>query len=367
MTASTIGQPELSEEADPEVSELFANACPDGGPDPVPLELLAPEPSNLIDLAAGEFAGEIRRIWSGPRMGDYLTAPDARRQIWHCWLSSDRAGLNRTFRHDPAHVHRQLMTRKAKDLIENAYGSCPPGLLAALGKIGPVARPATFYRALVKVLGRDDLAAKHLRHCHFLPEKLVLGLAAVPTRLQSRSLFEAIRSERISCTDLTLFAWAAGRVAELGLATLEEIFLSDSPTEALKAVLGRLPFPPPPWSGCGSLTPVASVLELKAAGQDLENCLRRPDNLMEAAFSVLRREAFFYLWSGVSKGLLRFNDYSPLGWAVTEGRGVHNQPLPAATWQDIRAAVRSWPDLAPVETTSDGAVLGTGFLHDQLF
>jgi len=354
-------------ENDPEWLALAPNAYRE--PDEVLIEDPPEEIANsVLTLIAGEFAEDVGRIWAGARISDYLTAPDVRRHVWHCWLTSNLAGLERRFRSDPTAASRRLMATKGRNLIEAAYGTCPAGLLQALGKCGPRARSIDFYRALIQALARDDLGAKFIRHSESLSEALVLNVAALPTRLQSKPLFAALRSWTLAPEDFAHFAWAADRIDSMGVAGgIEAIFCADNPLKALHEAFRSLALPTPPWPGDGRLRPVTSQAGLMRAGEALDNCMAYPDSAAQAVSDVLRGRCFFYEWVGDEPGFLRFGNISPLGWVLEDGRGVRNSLLSSGTWLEVQHAFGSWADLAPVRLSSGGRVLGARFFQHQRF
>jgi hypothetical protein len=326
------------------------------GLDPDRTEALEPGNNGLIGLVAGDFAGEVERVWSGPRIGEYLSASDTRRQIWHAWLASDRAELGRKFRSDAQGIYRRLTTAKARELIEASYGACPRGMIRALGKCGPTARSADFYRALFSALARDDLGAKFLRHATSLSDALVLNVAALPTRLQSKPFFEAVRGYAIPERDMAYFAWRVARLEALGLAgAADAIYLAAKPKDALRAAIKSLPFPPPPWAGGGKIRAIASQEDLERVGGFLGNCMKSAMRAAAEASEVRKGGAVFYEWTGEEPGLLRFSHVPPFGWKLDEARSVRNQPLSCSTWAAIERTLATWTSLAPICSANDGA------------
>src|SRR4051794_12513448 len=55
----------------------------------VEVNAVPPVKNGIIAWVAGPFATQVSQIWSGDRIKEYLTATDARRHVWHAWLSSD--------------------------------------------------------------------------------------------------------------------------------------------------------------------------------------------------------------------------------------------------------------------------------------
>jgi hypothetical protein len=325
------------------------------GLDPDRTEALEPGNNGLVGLVAGDFAGEVERVWSGPRIGEYLSTSDTRRQIWHAWLASDRAELGRKFRSDAQGIYRRLTTAKARELIEASYGACPRGMIRALGKCGPTARGTDFYRALFSALARDDLGAKFLRHATSLSDALVLNVAALPTPLQSKPFFEAVRGYAIPEKDMAYFAWRVARLEALGLAgAADAIYLAAKPTDALSVAIKSLPFPPPPWAGGGKIRAIGSHEELERVGGFLGNCMKSAMRAAAVASEVRKGGAAFYEWTGDEPGLLRFSRVPPFGWKLDEARGVRNQPLSCSTWAAIERTLATWTSLAPICSANDG-------------
>jgi hypothetical protein len=157
-----------------------------------------PEPKNtVIGLIAGPFTKEVKQIWSGPRLGEYLTATDARRHVWHLWLSSEQISFGR---HNPISTelaYAQLTFGRSKDLIAQATGCQPAGLMRAFGRLGPRARPANVYRALAATLAADGPGATFIRHAKALPNDLILGVATLPPALEAKSVLRLLRKGRL--------------------------------------------------------------------------------------------------------------------------------------------------------------------------
>jgi len=326
-----------------------------------------PEPPSLLALVAGVFAADVARVFAGARLAHYFTAPEGRRHVWHCWFASDLAGLERRFRADPGATFRRLTAVKARDLVVAAYGACPAGLLAALAKCGPKARSPEFYRALFATLGRGDLGAKLLRHTAKLTDALVFNVAALPPRLQSKPLFDALRTGSVNDGDFANACWTMARLEALGVpGGVDPLARTGKLLNALTEALATLPFPPPPWAGTGQVRPLASLEAMKRAGTALKNCLGS-DDAVDLTVRVVRRRNYFYEWLGDEPGLLQFTEASPLGWYLEEGRGRDNTKLSTATWTAIERALASWPDLAPVWIDGDGDALGRAFFRHKLF
>src|SRR3954470_3350629 len=92
----------------------------------------APPASNsVVELVAGRYVKAVNRIW-GAKVGEYLSAPDGRRHLWHACFASGHS----SFRWQTAAAATRLYDRRThapgKELAAQAYGDCAPGLLRCL-------------------------------------------------------------------------------------------------------------------------------------------------------------------------------------------------------------------------------------------
>jgi hypothetical protein len=49
---------------------------------------VAPVKNSLVDHVASYFTDAVTQIWTEDLIGEYLAATDARRHVWHAWLSA---------------------------------------------------------------------------------------------------------------------------------------------------------------------------------------------------------------------------------------------------------------------------------------
>lgn len=264
----------------------------------------APQPDSAEALA-GPFIDEVRRIWEGPHLAAYLSAPEARRHVWHCWIASDRDTVERRFRGHPALALRRLTFRKARDLLAGAYGACPPGLVTALGRCGKEARSPAFYRALVRALKGGPESAKAVWHASTLPDALVFR--------------------------------AAGLSAPVAAS-----HSSHEPLSVADSHLNMAPFPAPPWAGTALLRPLTCRQDLRDMGRRLRNCMRSWERVRAAAEAIEAGREAYFAWDAPEPGLIRFVCGSR-GWCLAEWKGEDNRPLSTAAEAEIIAALAGWP------------------------
>ena len=371
------GGPEPEVISDPERSEAYL--LPDDDPS-AELDVGRPEahrggttdapaqPPGLLILIAAEFAADVAAIWTGDSMADYLMATECQRHVWHCWLASAFAGLMRRAKVDAARPRRHLATRRAKDLLRDVYGDCPPGLIAALGKCGAQARSRDFYPALVQALARRDLGAKHIRHSRKMTDLGVMSIAALPSELQFKPLFAKLCTGGFEEEYFAQACWTTKRLADLGPpGVVSRVLRSSEPMVAMSEAVARLPFPEPPWPGTDRLRPITSVEALRTAGARLGNCLR--DKSTEYAIKVAAGSSYYYEWSGDGDdaGIVTFESVRPLGWVVEDGHARGNDPIGPSAWSGIQAALTTWADLAPPWVSQRGVPQGAAFFKARLF
>ena len=118
----------------------------------------APQPirNSAVRVIAGSFAQSVILIWGEDRIGEYLGASDARRNLWHACLASEHSHFQAKSAVSCRRLYRQFKRARGKDLVAQAFGCRPIGLLSALGRLGAAARSPETYRALVRALENGD-------------------------------------------------------------------------------------------------------------------------------------------------------------------------------------------------------------------
>ena len=239
----------------------------------------APQPGSAEALA-GPFVDEVRRIWDGPHLAAYLSAPEARRHVWHCWMASDRDTVERRFRAHPALALRRLTSHKSRNLLAGAYGTCPPGLVKALGRCGEEARSPAFYRALVRALKSRPESAKAVWYAPVLTDALVFRAAGLSTPVAASHS-------------------------------------SHEPVPVADAHLNMAPLLAPPWRGTALLRPLTCRHDLRDVGRRLRNCMRSWGRVRAAAEAIEAGREAYFAWDAPAPGLVRFA-CGPQGWCLAE-------------------------------------------------
>ena len=148
---------------------------------------VAPPVSNsVVELVAGRYVKAVDRIW-GAKVGEYLSAPDARRHLWHACFAPGHPSFRWQTAAAATRLYDRLTYAPGKELASQAYGDCPPGLLRCLGRLGAQPRSGSTYRALVQVLQRGGPCAKALVHSTEIPDELVHAFATLPAKMASKA------------------------------------------------------------------------------------------------------------------------------------------------------------------------------------
>ncbi|MEO8926705.1 MAG: hypothetical protein ABI306_06025 [Caulobacteraceae bacterium] len=306
--------------------------------------------STVADFIAGEFSARVKAIWRGARLVEYLTAPDARRHLWHAWLSAHGATPvdENAAATDLAYV--LLSRQSAKALMEAAYGDCPPGLLNALGRLGAEARTRHAYRALVTVLARGGPAAKCVLHAKSPTDELIIGLAGLPRDQGCANVtIKLFLKSAFGAQKLGAFAWGLARIGRLyGEKAVDEIVHAADPWAAMWDALYIHDFPAPPWPAIRRLAPVPSHADFLDAAVRFNNCLTNGEIARRALRQIVNGHAYFYEWLGEEAALLKFQKAGALGWYLCEANGVRNAWLSESTRAEIARSIDGLDCVCPI-------------------
>jgi hypothetical protein len=282
--------------------------------------------SRILEIVAGPYAEAVSQVWTGSRIAEYLAAPDLRRHVWHACLASPYGNFS-TAREDLALLYERMQTMKSKDLLVQAYGVRPAGLLGTLKRLGPQPREPEIYQMLISVLEKEGRAAKFLMHLEHPTDAWIETLASLPDAIGT-SAFEALtRCCTIAPEDLALVSWTIARLEQTHAShDLSQILRANKPVEALMDILMRQPFPSPPWQGTLRLQPIASSMRFFELAIRYRNCLQRPNGSKEV-LKVLSGIQYFYEWRGQEPAVIDLVRLPGVGWYVNNAIGPGNHLL----------------------------------------
>ena len=311
---------------------------------------VAPPASNsVVELVAGRYVKAVNRIW-GAKVGEYLSAPDARRHLWHACFASGHPSFRWQTAAAATRLYDRLTYAPGKELAAQAYGDCPPGLLRCLGRLGAEPRSGYTYRALVQVLQRGGPCAKALVHSTEIPDELIHAFATLPAGMASKRTIGLVMRGQLSAGDLATFGWTVSRIRQLrDREAYESVLTSTDPMNAVVQLLTDGEFPPPPWPGTNLLRPITSRAQLQRIGAELRNCLETPAWLTRSVLKVLNGTDYFYEWRGDRAAVLRFVRVQDVGWYLEQIEGVDGGGVSEKTQQQVTEACSRSPVMCACE------------------
>ncbi|HEY8574397.1 hypothetical protein [Phenylobacterium sp.] len=288
-----------------------------------PLVPAKAEPTSLLKLVAGEFAGRIAALWPAPHTA-FVTAPAPRRHLLCMALAFGR---------DVAALADALLGVRLKHAIPAALGATPHGLPRALTRMGDVAWPADAYAKLLDLLA-EPRAAKMLRHAEVIEAEAVRRMAELPAAMSQgvpleiavssdaarvlRDAYEALRMRSgAAAADAAAQRWVRAGSA----ARLVEIVRDDLYPEPAA----------PPHSGTPRLAPLATKAAMRAAAQRYRNCLR--DQIPHAASGW----SAHYEWTEAPGAIVEVTRDAIFGWRLEQARMADNAPVPEPLREAIAA------------------------------
>ncbi|RVC68041.1 MAG: hypothetical protein EOS81_04665 [Mesorhizobium sp.] len=297
---------------------------------------------SIVGLLARQASARVLSIWKD-RLSEYLLASDSRRHTWHAWLA-----VHGTATHDVTETYRFLTLAKSRQILAAAFGSCPAGMISALGKFGPFARSKHAYLALHKVLAADGPLARHVHQSAKMNDDDLASLATVATMSESNRVVRALLKCKMSAQAMVELLWVISRMAsrydERHL--VQCISEGCQPANILANLYGLVPFPAPPFEQAGALIPITTADQLRKAGQLLRNCLRNPgEELAAAVASVLSGQRYFYSWEAENPALLAFARCGSAGWILAEHSGPANSRVADAVIEQVEDMLADIPNV----------------------
>lgn len=296
---------------------------------------------SVLGLLARQDSAQVQSVWQDDRMCEYLLASDSRRHIWHAWLAVHGAA-----KHDAAETYRFFTFAKSRQILTNAFGSCPAGMVSALGKFGPYARPKHAYFALHKVLSAGGPLAQHVYQSTKIDDDDLVSLVSSTGFPVSNRVIRALLNCKMSAQLMVELLWVISRLAPMhdDRQLVRCIAQARQPAAILANLFSLAPFPDPPFEQIGKLIPLTTAEQLRKTGKEFGNCLKGGEELAYALASVQTGQRYFYRWNGDDPTLLSFCKCGPTGWILAERSGPRNSRVPEATIAQIGEALADVPN-----------------------
>ena len=266
---------------------------------------------------AGPLLPRVQRVFGGAHAPVYLLTAATRRQVWNAVLAV------RYPTGDMDALRCELMERKPRDLIEQAYDLFPSGFMTVLRKCGEFGLEPDFYafwhqyvidhpEDLPVLATRTMIGSKLKKALRELPP----GLARLPVAAQVNNPEDLLRFVRAIThihhgrPDPALWGELAKRIVN-----------GEKPFTILTKIVDACLCPPPHITGDARFRHLSSIAELKAKGRVFQNCLGTALKLKQA----VRGEHQYYEYIDSANPLVvEIVADTPFGYTVGDIRGPGN-------------------------------------------
>lgn len=258
-------------------------------------------------------------------------------------LAADPALFAILFELDPYHMHllglglahqaaepsptivRSLILPSAQAVVAQVIGYCPPGLSRALRQLPNVVLDPENYRALVALLN-DDATATYLYHRRSINERMIAGLAALPSQLRRPAIFKLF--DKFEGMDrfvhgLRFLSSRADIAFDTLIGQLACLDQTDQVTARIMDLVDGLPLPDGlPKPEIGKFRRIDGVAEIKAIAKDWSNCLAECLHDISACTGAI--------YASINHGppaVAFAGRVDRLGWALHQIKGPKNADL----------------------------------------
>ncbi|MER9642390.1 hypothetical protein [Mesorhizobium sp. M0239] len=307
-----------------------------------PLINLNGSENGIVTLLARQDSNHIRSIWQNERICEYVLASDSRRHAWHAWLAGYGMVIGNV-----AETYRFLTFAKSRQILTDAFGACPAGMVSALGKFGPFARPKHVYFALHQVLSVEGSLANHVFRAAKIEDDDLVSLASAVTMPMSNRVIRTLLKCKMPAQVMVELLWVISRLTPLHdeQHLVRAIAKARQPAAVLVNLLSLMPFPDPPFEQIGALVPITTAEQLRKVGNEFDNCLKGGEEFAYALVSVQSGQRYFYRWDGNHPTLLAFCRCGFAGWILAERSGPANACVPGATMDKIGDELAGVPNV----------------------
>jgi hypothetical protein len=251
----------------------------------------------------------------------YITCSERRRQIWNAVLSTIHHEIDKD---QIKNLRNDLLTKKGSALIEQVYGSNPPGFISLIGRFGRIAQSKETYDKLFELVRDDEKLARALTHDLDLSASLIDNLHLMPKEYRSLPFVKALdSSEKVLQFVSLLRHFEDNPTYEATLKDLRRLIWAAEPkgiATFLHNVYRSLSFPEPVVPDSLKTRYLHNGLSLDHAAQDFKNCLK------DSVPSAVRGEAQFYVWRGAVPAVVSIVRHRNR-WVIEDIRGRKNRKL----------------------------------------
>lgn len=296
---------------------------------------------DLLKHVAGEFSSSIFEIWGQNCISEYMTATATHRHVWHAVLSVTASRL-------PLGIDmRNWLTKsRRKEVLRVAFGTCPPGMIRLLSKLGPCAETPEFYNAVHAALSRGDTLTQTLHHAKKIDARAVLLIAKLPNEKLAINFANYMLRSKVFNADIEEYLWIAKRITDPKQikSLLSDKSGSRDPVVALRKAISKRPFPSAPWS-IPEFVPIKTGDELQDIARQLGNCLTDRNYFYVSCINAQAGNSYYYRTKGDDFLLLKFSKFGNLGWYLDECSGRQNRTPTKKENDQIEASTSHLDDI----------------------
>ena len=274
---------------------------------------------------AGALIREVGHLFPQHMILVYMTLSHKRRQVLNCVIASMFANPDSPQPiTDPDAIREKLLNTSSKELLQEAYGSVPEGMVQALGRLELKGQESHIYLLMHKFMSESATLRKSFSHASKINASTITTLAALPRALQSYDLASQFRDPE----DIKAFLFMIdmmtkgdeGKYKELCANVVNAAKGGHSVVAVLKREYELTPFQEPAVPSCDQCRHINNAFDLRKAALQFKSCLK------QFVPEAIRDEYQYYCWFENQRpfAVISLRQDHPYGWRVEEIRGTDN-------------------------------------------
>lgn len=329
---------------------------------------IMPQNNFLLSTVCGPMERAASAVFGSLALLLVMTEP-RRRQVYFAVLAGLEAngtlwgaGFDTAMRID---LLTKLVVARNADLIEHAYGACPPGLFSLLSRLGECGREPEIYVTLISILNSNpDLGQHMVAVCpkNSIEDELIMlwrALPATPMGIRVAARFGDTSAYQSFMRPYRVLA----KSEEIIEVHMRRIVDGEAPGNLLEDLYLDRPFPPPVVIAPG-VTHIVDGHALVKASQEFSNCLAA------SVSDALNNNRQFYIWRqpDAPDVVFAIDREAPFGWYLSEARFAENQLISQQMRRDLAELLKSHGirTAGTIEAMLQPYRRDVGFLIDQI-
>lgn len=268
---------------------------------------------------AGPLLTEVGKLFPTHMILIYMTTSYKRRQVWNSYIATMFANPAKPKPiTDPEAVRTRLLIISSKELLVEAYGSVPAGMVRVLGLLGLEGQQPQTYIQLHEQMEKSATLCKEYSHASKIDASTVTTIAALPEYLKNYDLAKQFKKPE----DVKKLVFAVDMLSqdnkETYIELCEKIVTAAKSGHSVGAVLKReyyaLPFPVPIAQSSDQCRHIDSAHKMMVSAKRFNNCLKT--YIFEAVRNDL--QYYEYLVDSSPIAVISIKNDRPLGWRIVE-------------------------------------------------